>query len=318
MKLHGVFSEQRCGDGSPSSSVCSAAMAEMTFGGIEAGGTKFVCVVGTGPDNIIDRVRVDTTDPATTIAACREFFDRHRGFSSIGIASFGPLELRTGHRDFGRLTATPKPGWSNADLVGPFRETYGVPVAIDTDVNGAALAEARWGIGVGRSNIVYLTVGTGIGGGAVVDGRPIHGLVHSEMGHVSVARIEGDTFPGRCPFHGDCLEGLASGPAIADRWGRPAEELGDVMDQVVDIEARTLASGIRQIVYVLAPELVVLGGGVSKLPGLHAAVQHALIEEMADYGISDGHRGEFVVAPGLGDDSGVTGALALAMDAIAS
>lgn len=291
-------------------------MTEMTFGGVEAGGTKFVCVVGSGPADITDRVRIDTTDPETTLAGCLEFFDSHGDIAGFGIAAFGPLELRAAHPRSGYITTTPKPGWSNVDLVGPFRNRYGAPVSIDTDVNGAAVAESRWGAGVGRSNIVYLTVGTGIGGGAVVDGHPIHGLVHSEMGHVSVARIDGDTFPGRCPFHGDCLEGLASGPAIADRWGRPAEELDEIIDQVVDIEARTLASGIRQIVYVLAPEVVILGGGVSKLPGLHAAVHAALLEEMAEYGTLEGHREGFIVAPGLGDDAGVAGALALAMDAV--
>ena len=290
------------------------AMAETTFAGIEAGGTKFVCVVGGGPEDISDRARIETTDPDTTLAACLEFFDDHPGFASLGIASFGPLELRRDQPGYGRIATTPKPGWSGVDLVGPLRARYGVPVSIDTDVNGAALAESRWGAGVGLSNIVYLTVGTGIGGGAVVAGRPMHGLVHPEMGHVSVERIKGDTFAGRCPFHGDCLEGLASGPSISDRWGRSAEELGDLLDQAVDIEARTLASGIRQIVYTLAPELVIVGGGVSKLPNLHEAIQQALIAEMAGYGVLADQRNGFVVPPGLGDDAGVAGALALAMD----
>lgn len=305
------MSGQECADGFR----LIAPMADIIYAGIEAGGTKFVCVVGSGPNDIFDRARIDTTDPETTLGGCMDFFDTHAGFASLGIASFGPLELRTNQPEYGQITATPKPGWSGADLVGPFRERYGVPVSIDTDVNGAALAESRWGAGAGLSNIVYLTVGTGIGGGAIVDGHPIHGLVHSEMGHVSVDRIDGDTFPGRCPFHGDCLEGLACGPAIADRWGRPATELEDIMDEVVDIEARTLASGIRQIVYVLAPELVIVGGGVSKLPGLHSAVQQSLIAELAEYGVLAGHRDAFVVPPGLGDDAGVAGALTLAMDA---
>ena len=289
-------------------------MTDTTFAGIEAGGTKFVCVVGGGPEDISSRARIETTDPDTTLAACLEFFDDHPGFASLGIASFGPLELRRDQPGYGRIATTPKPGWSGVDLVGPLRARYGVPVSIDTDVNGAALAESRWGAGVGLSNIVYLTVGTGIGGGAVVAGRPMHGLVHPEMGHVSVERIKGDTFAGRCPFHGDCLEGLASGPSISDRWGRSAEELGDLLDQAVDIEARTLASGIRQIVYTLAPELVIVGGGVSKLPNLHEAIQQALIAEMAGYGVLADQRNGFVVPPGLGDDAGVAGALALAMD----
>ncbi|HEY5650175.1 MAG TPA: ROK family protein [Acidimicrobiia bacterium] len=288
-------------------------MTDELYGGIEAGGTKFVAVVGSGPDDIIDRLRVDTTDPATTIGACLDFFDRHAGIRSIGIASFGPLELRKSHPEYGRITKTPKPLWSGADLVGPFSKRFGVPVAIETDVNGAALAEVRWGAARGLGNAVYLTVGTGVGGGAVVDGRPVSGLVHPEMGHVSVVRRPGDDFAGICPFHGDCLEGLASGPAIAARWGKPAEELGDV-EAVVEIEAETIASGLRQVVYVLAPERIVFGGGVSKLPAIHDAVSRALIDEMSGYAIIEEHRGGFVVPPGLGDDAGVSGALALAMD----
>ena len=289
-------------------------MADRMYGGIEAGGTKFVAVVGSGPDDIVDRVRIDTTDPDTTIGNCLEFFARHDGLRSIGIASFGPLELRPSHPGHGRITMTPKPGWSGTDLMGPFRDRFGIPVAIDTDVNGAALAEVRWGAAAGLRNAVYLTVGTGVGGGAVIDGRPISGLVHPEMGHVSVSRLPGDDFPGICPFHGDCLEGLACGPAIEARWGRPAQEIEDV-ERVVEIEAATIAAGLRQVVYVLAPERIVFGGGVSKLPGIHAAVNDALVAQMAGYALMDEHEAGFVVSPGLGDNSGVAGALALAIAA---
>lgn len=287
-------------------------MSDQLYGGIEAGGTKFVCVVGDGPANIIDRIRVDTTDPSTTLTACIEFFERHRGLGAFGIASFGPLELRPSHPHRGRITATPKPGWSGTDLIAPFRDRFGLPVAIDTDVNGAALAEVRWGAASGLRNAVYLTVGTGVGGGAVIDGRPVSGLVHPEMGHVSIPRRPGDEFAGICPFHGDCLEGMASGPAIEARWGRPAEELDDI-GRVIEIEAATIAAGLRQIVYVLAPERIVLGGGVSKLPGIHVSVNDALVDEMAGYAMMAEHESGFVVPPGLGDDSGAAGALALAM-----
>jgi fructokinase len=243
-----------------------------------------------------------------------EFFARYEPIRSLGIASFGPLELRPSHPEFGHITRTPKPGWSGTDLVSPFTGELGVPVAIDTDVNGAALAEVRWGAARGLRNAVYLTVGTGVGGGAVIDGRPIAGLVHPEMGHVSISRLPGDDFEGVCPFHGDCFEGMASGPAIEARWGRPAEEVEDT-DRMVEIEAATIAAGLRQIVYVLAPERVVLGGGVSKLPGLHERVNAALVEQMSDYAVMAGHRSGFVVPPGLGDDAGVAGALALAIAA---
>jgi fructokinase len=282
------------------------------YGGIEAGGTKFVCVVGHGPDEIEDRRRIDTTDPATTLAECLEFFRAHEPIRSLGVASFGPLELRPSHPDHGHITKTPKPGWSGTDLIGPFAEQLGVPVAIDTDVNGAALAEVRWGAARGLRNAVYVTVGTGVGGGAVIDGKTVSGLVHPEMGHVSISRIPGDDFAGVCPFHGDCFEGMACGPAVEARWGRRAEEVGDT-DRLIEIEAATIAAGLRQIVYILAPELIVLGGGVSKLPGLHEQVNAALVEQMSEYAVMGRHRSGFVVPPGLGDDSGVAGALALAM-----
>lgn len=287
-------------------------MAEQLYGGIEAGGTKFLCVVGSGPDDIVDRLRIDTTDPSTTLAACLDFFDRHPGVQALGIASFGPLELRSGSARYGHVTTTPKPGWSGIDLVGPFVERLGIPVAIDTDVNGAALAEVTWGAAAGLRNAVYVTVGTGIGGGAVIDGAPVGGLVHPEMGHVSIERIPGDEFPGVCPYHGDCFEGLACGPAVEARWGSPAEDAEDIA-RVVEIEAITIAAGFRQIVYILAPERIILGGGVSKLPGLHAGVSDELMNHMSGYAVMPEHRSGFVVPPGLGDDAGVAGALALAM-----
>lgn len=287
-------------------------MVEQVFGGIEAGGTKFVCVVGRGPDAIVDRARIETRDPASTLTECLAFFARHGSIRSLGIASFGPLELRPAHPDYGHITATPKPEWSGTDLVGPFADRLGIPVAIDTDVNGAALAEVRWGAATGLRNAVYVTVGTGVGGGAVMNGSPVTGLVHPEMGHVSISRLPGDDFGGVCPFHGDCFEGMASGPAIEARWGRPAESVEDT-ERMVEIEAATIAAGLRQIVYVLAPERIVLGGGVSKLAGLHEQVNAELMDQMAGYAVSSGHRSAFVVPPGLGDDAGVAGALALAM-----
>lgn len=282
------------------------------LGGIEAGGTKFVCVVGTGPANIIDRLRIDTTTPERTIGAAIEFFARHRP-DALGIATFGPVELRRDHPKWGFITTTPKPGWQDADLARRVGSGLGgVPVAIETDVTGAAMGEWRWGAGRGVSNLVYLTVGTGVGGGALVGGRPLPGLVHPEMGHVVVERQPGDEFPGRCPFHGDCLEGMASGPAIEDRWGRRGEDLGDLLVPAVELEAAYLASGLRSIVYTLAPERIILGGGVASLPGLLEAVRAGLAAAMNGYAVQPEHHRDFVVLPGLGSDSGAAGALALA------
>jgi fructokinase len=286
------------------------------MGGIEAGGTKFVCVVGSGPDQIIDRARFDTTSPEVTIRSCLEFLAPHNP-TSVGIATFGPVELRRDHPKWGFITTTPKPGWQNADLAGRIQRELGVPVGIDTDVTGAALGEWRWGAGRGLSNIVYMTVGTGIGGGALVSGKPLPGLVHPEMGHVLVERQSGDDFPGRCPYHGDCLEGMASGPAIEDRWGRRGEELGDLLEAAVELEAAYLASGLRNVVYTLAPERIILGGGVSTLPGLIEAVRVRLLEDMNGYALQPEHEDGFVVLPGLGGGSGAAGALALAEMALA-
>lgn len=281
------------------------------FGAVEAGGTKFVCAVGTGPGDIVERVRFPTTHPTETLGAVTDFF-RDRDVRAVGVATFGPVELRRDHPQFGRITTTPKPGWEGADLVRAVTDAVDVPVVIDTDVNGAALAESRWGAGRERTSTLYVTVGTGVGGGLAVDGVTLRGLVHPEMGHVSVLRLPGDEFPGVCPFHGGCFEGMASGPSIEARWGRPAEALGQDADLALEIESHYLAAGLRQLVYALAPGIVVLGGGVSHLDGIHRAVNERLLDMMGDYAVQPEHRRGFVVAPGLGDDAGIAGALALA------
>lgn len=288
----------------------------MIVGGIEAGGTKFVCLVGTEAGDILAETRFPTLGAGETIDAAIRFFrdlaSEGTRVEAIGIGAFGPLDLRRGP-DYGRLLATPKPGWSGVDLAGPVRAALGVPVGVDTDVNAAAIAEARWGAARGLCSLVYVTVGTGIGMGALVDGRPLHGLVHPEAGHVSVPREPGDDFPGACPFHADCLEGMASGPAIAARWGRPAERLdGALRDRAVDLEAAYLASGIRTVVYALAPERVVLGGGVVNLPGLIPRIRERLATALGGYPGLPEHASEgFVVPAGLGAGAGPRGALAI-------
>jgi fructokinase len=294
------------------------------LGGIEAGGTKFVCVIGASPDRIVREARFPTRDPAATIADAIAFFRAAAGdghpIDALGVASFGPVELRPGDPRYGFVTTTPKPGWSGIDLVGPLRAALGVPVGFDTDVNGAALGEGRWGAARGLRDFVYVTVGTGIGGGAVAGGAPVHGLPHPEMGHVSVTRLPGDDFPGICPFHGDCLEGMACGPAIAARWGRPAEELrDDDLRRAVEIEAHYLAAGLRNVVYALAPERIVLGGGVAGLPGLLPAVRARLAAALGGYpGLPEHGADAFLVTPGLGGAAGAAGALALAEAAAAA
>ncbi|HSF84459.1 MAG TPA: ROK family protein [Acidimicrobiia bacterium] len=284
------------------------------FGALEAGGTKFVCAVGSGPDDLSEEVRFPTTDPATTMARTIEFFTSAGPLDAVGIASFGPVELRRTSESFGFITTTPKPGWSNTDVAGPVAAALGVPVGFDTDVNGAALGEGRWGAAQGLDTFVYVTVGTGLGGGALVGGRIAHGLVHAEMGHVSVRRMPHDDFPGICPFHGDCFEGMAAGPAIAARWGRPATELADdELAEAVRIESFYIAAGLRNIVYTIAPQRIIVGGGVAKMPGLLGQLRRALRDTLARYpGLPEHDDDDFVVPPGLGDHAGIAGALVLA------
>lgn len=293
---------------------------DAVFGGIEGGGTKFVCVVGTDPEHVLDEAVVPTTSPEETLRRVVEYFRTPRDGAQIramGVASFGPIDVDPGSPSYGFITTTPKQGWQHTDVVGRLRGALGVPVGWDTDVNGAALGEWRWGAGVGADPLVYLTIGTGIGGGAIVSGQPLHGLLHPEMGHLLVPSFDGDAFPGVCPFHGRCLEGVASGTALGARAGRPAQELAPD-DPVWDLEAHYLAFGLLAIVEVLAPRRIVVGGGVAGVPGLLARVRHHLVRLNGSYIVHSALRDEvdrYVVAPGLGDRSGVMGALELAREA---
>ena len=277
------------------------------FGGIEAGGTKFVCGVGTSPDDL-QTVRIPTATPEATIREVAAFFLVHAPLRSIGIGSFGPVDLRAGH-----ITSTPKAGWQNFDLAGSIQRALGVPVGFDTDTNAAALGEARWGAARGLSDFLYLTIGTGIGGGAMVNGGLLHGLVHAEMGHIRLPHdLARDPFPGSCPFHGDCLEGLASGPAIAARWGCPASQLAPD-HPAWRLEAHYLALALNNWVCTLSPERIIMGGGVMQQGHLFGM----LCEELAALLNSYTRAGD-VVPPGLGEMSGVLGALVLAEMAVAS
>lgn len=291
------------------------------YGGIEAGGTKFVCVIGTGPEDIIETARIEVAAPAETIAASLAFFRRAIAagvrLEAFGIGSFGPVELREGHSRRGWITSTPKPGWSGTDLIGPVASEFDLPVGFDTDVNAAALAEGRWGAARGLESFIYITLGTGIGGGAVVEGRILHGLGHPEMGHVAVPRRPGDTFAGACPFHGDCFEGMASGPTIAVRFGRRAETLeGADRAAAAALVAFYLAAGVRSLVYALAPERIVVGGGLSAIPGLFDAARSELARQLADYpGLPEHVMDGFLAPAALGDMAGPSGTLILAANA---
>jgi fructokinase len=289
------------------------------YGAIEAGGTKFVCAVGTGPADLRAQARFPTKDPQETLGHCIEFFRSQPPIDALGVGCFGPLELRRDAEHYGHVTTTPKPGWGNADIVGPLQRALLVPVGFDTDVNAAVLGEARWGAAKNLATAIYITVGTGIGGGALLGGQLAHGLVHPEMGHLLVPRELDDlAFAGACPFHGGrCWEGLASGPALQHRWGQPAETL-PADHRAWDLEARYIASALTSLVFVLSPERVILGGGVMQVTALFPLIRKHLIRSLAGYvqhGLLNEGIAQYVVPPLLGTQSGIAGALALAEQA---
>lgn len=281
------------------------------FGAVEMGGTKVDMAVGTSPGDL-EPTRVATTTPEETLGAVVDFF-AHSDVVAVGVACFGPLDLDRESKRYGTMLATPKPGWSEAPVLPTLSTELDVPVALDTDVNGAALGEGRWGAAQGMSHYAYMTVGTGIGVGVVVHGGVITGEIHPEAGHMVVGRLDGDGYPGNCPYHGDCLEGLAAGPALEARFGEPSTWAGN--DVVTNLAADYVARGLGNLYYTAATERIVVGGGVSGLPGFYHRVRHTLGELIA------GYPGEpdldlLVSPPGLGDLSGLAGAMILAERAI--
>jgi fructokinase len=284
------------------------------YAGLEAGGTKFVCLIARGPDEILAQAKIPTGPPPETLERVIEFFKAHKPFAAMGIATFGPCDLNPRSPTYGYITSTPKPGWENVDLLGILRRAFPVPVGFDTDVNAAALGEWTWGAGKGLDSIVYVTVGTGIGGGGVVNGLVLHGLVHPEMGHIRVPRVPGDPFPGNCPYHGDCLQGLAAGPAMEARWGRKAEDLPPD-HPAWDLEASYLALAVNDLICVLSPRKIILGGGIMNRQHLFPRVRREAQKLLNGYVrsplIQERIEG-FIVPPALDDRSGVLGAIALA------
>lgn len=287
------------------------------WGGVEAGGTKFVCAVGTGPDDVRDEVRFPTTTPDETLRRTIDYFERYE-LDAVGIASFGPVDPEPSSATFGYITTTPKPGWANTDFAGYVRQALRVPIGFDTDVNAAALGEHRWGAAQGLDTFIYLTIGTGIGGGGIVNGRLMHGLIHPEMGHIRVRRDPArDPFQGSCPFHGDCLEGLAAGPAVEARWGASAETLSP-SHPAWELEAEYLALALSDLVCVLSPQRIVMGGGVMEQRHLFPQIRRRTAELLNGYIQSPSILSSidgYIVPPGLGNRSGLLGAFALAENA---
>jgi fructokinase len=293
------------------------------YGGIEGGGTKFICAVGNGPEDIRAETRFPTTTPQETLGHAIAFFkEQEKVFerlSALGVATFGPIDPRPDSKTYGKVLPTPKPGWAGTDIVLPLKAAFDIPIGFDTDVNGAALAEWRWGAAQGCDPVVYLTIGTGIGGGLLINGSLVHGLLHPEMGHVLLPHDrEADPFPGSCPFHGDCFEGLATGPAMEKRWGQKAETLPPEHPAWA-LEAHYISMALVDYIVTLSPQRIVLGGGVMQQPQLfpmiHREVRTLLNGYIQSTHILE-HIEEYIVPTGLGGKAGVLGAIALAQQAV--
>lgn len=283
------------------------------FGAIEAGGTKFVCAVGTADGEIKEKISIPTTTPEETMPKVIAFFQQH-AIEAIGIGSFGPIDVDKKSKTYGNITTTPKTAWKGYPLLQTVRGAFSVPVGFNTDVNVAALGEARLGAAKGVDNCLYITVGTGIGAGAYINGELLQGLTHPEMGHILVRRHPKDTYKGRCPYHADCLEGLAAGPAIEERWGKKAIELSDKED-VWDMEGFYIAQSLMQYILILSPKKIILGGGVMNQTQVLTYIYKYLKELLNGYlsfaEVSTNIE-NYIVKPGLGDNAGITGAILLA------
>jgi fructokinase len=291
---------------------------KILFGGIEGGGTKFICAVGSDPQNIVDEIRFPTTTPVETVQQVCDFFTPHLNqLHGIGLGSFGPVDVDPASPTYGYVTTTPKPNWANTNILGMLREKLDLPIAMDMDVVTAGLGEAKWGASVGFDPSLYLTIGTGIGGGFIVNGKPLRGLVSLEMGHIRIPRdLSLDPFRGTCPYHGDCFEGLASGPAVQARFGQRAETLSD-NDPFWNVEAGYIANALANYIFTLAPRKIIIGGGIMQkdfmLEKIRTQVK-VLLNKYLNHPVLIDHMDEYIVPPALGNRSGVLGAIALIMN----
>jgi fructokinase len=294
-------------------------MSATPFAGVEMGGTKCVCTLGTSAEDIRAQVTLPTLDPETTLRSIAAVIDKWSESvgepTAVGVASFGPLDLRPDSPTYGHMGATPKRGWANADIAGFFKRRFAVPFGLTTDVIGAALAEGRWGDARGLTDFVYVTVGTGIGAGLIVAGNSVFGCHHSELGHIRIVRAAGDTWPGSCPFHGDCLEGLASGPAIEARSGTATASLA-ADSPIWDTVAHGLAQLAHLLVMTVAPQRILIGGGVvTAQPHLFPRIRQLMLASLNGYLTTPEITERFIAPPGLGTNAGPLGALAVAADA---
>jgi len=287
----------------------------MYYGALEAGGTKMVCAIGTKEGQIIDQVSIPTLLPDETIPKIIGYF-KDKDIMALGVASFGPLDPDPASPTYGYITSTPKPGWSDYDLVGSLSSALNVPIGFDTDVNGSLLGETCYGASKDLSDVIYITVGTGIGGGKLSGGKPVHGMLHPELGHVRMVPHPEDHYKGRCPFHGCCFEGMASGPAIEERWGAKAKDLAD-RDEVWELEAYYIGQALAGLILTLSPKRIILGGGVMHQEQLFPLIRAEVKKELNGYlrtaqleAIDD-----YIVPASLNDDQGIMGCIRLAMTA---
>lgn len=291
------------------------------YGGLEAGGTKFVCVIANNPGDILEEIRFPTAAPTETIEKVVAFFNDsinkyEINLVSLGIGCFGPIDLDPISPTYGYITTTPKPGWKFINLLQPIKSALNIPIAFDTDVNVAALGEKKWGSAQNLNDFLYFTIGTGIGGGAIINGKPLHGLVHPEMGHILLNQKPSDNYKGRCPYHQNCFEGLASGPAIKERWGKSAEELEDD-HPAWELEADYIAQAMSAFICSFSPKRIILGGGVMQKNFLYPMIREKTQQYLNGYVQSEmitSRIDEYIIPPGLENQAGMLGAIALAHD----
>ncbi len=287
----------------------------MLYGALEAGGTKMVCAIGDENGKIIEQISVPTVTPDKTMPAIIEYF-KDKEIKALGVACFGPVDVNTASPTYGYILNTPKPAWGNYDIVGTLKKALNCPIGFDTDVNGSLLGEVTWGSAKGLTDVVYITIGTGIGGGILSGGNVVHGMLHPEMGHMKLIPVPGDNFPGRCPFHANCFEGMASGPAINDRWGASAGKLTD-RDEVWELESEYIAQAVSNLIFIMSPQKVILGGGVMHQMQLFPLIRKKVIEKVSGYIDTAELRDmdSYICPAGLNDDQGIMGAVKLAMNA---
>lgn len=286
----------------------------MRIGALEAGGTKMVCALGDEEGKIYEKISIPTQTPQITIPRMLEFF-KEREIEAMGIGCFGPIDLNRESETYGYITTTPKLAWRNFDMVGTFQKALHVPVGFDTDVNGSALGEATWGITRGLENSVYITVGTGIGMGIITNGKVLHGMLHPEAGHIILKQHPNDPYEGKCPYHKTCLEGLAAGPAIEERWGKKGNELSE-KKEVWELEAYYIGQALVNLILILSPQRIVLGGGVMHQEQVLTLVRQEVEKQLNGYVKTKEleRMEEYIVLPSLNDNQGIMGAIRMALN----